>query len=121
MSRWTHPSSLFTHHSRKEAHGFPPPPRDGFSFSRGSSVGATFAQEKRSTRNAAWDGRAGFSGVAQGKGGPAAGLLQDRDAEALDELFHLAAQEGERGDDKEQILHARRVVVGGDDLVGHER
>jgi hypothetical protein len=38
-------------------------------------------------------------------------------AKPLHELLDIAPQSGKRGDDEEQILHTRRVVVGLDDLL----
>src|SRR5438552_11818939 len=46
---------------------------------------------------------------------------QHRNPEPADEALDLAAQERERRDDEQLVLHARRVVVGLDHLVGHER
>src|SRR6516225_3471154 len=47
--------------------------------------------------------------------------LRDRNPEPFYQLLHLAPQECKRRNDEQLILHARRIVIGFDDLVGHER
>src|SRR5438445_309205 len=47
--------------------------------------------------------------------------LQHRDVEPLNQLLNLPTQKGKRGNDKEQVLHARGVVIGSNDLIGHKR